>query len=148
LARRLAPRVAISAAAALAASGCAWWGAKDEPAPPPAVGTAAPGKPGQMSPQAARELDDLMTKRFAACWPTSAGASSSYSPAVRVTFKPDGSFAAPPRLVNTPTDEAERAVAQSALEAARRCEGKVPDRFVPFHAAWRTRVVRFAPGGG
>lgn len=160
LARRLAPRAAVATLAALGATGCAMWGSSgpapsqaNAPTPPArpslaaAPSAATPAAPPALTPELSREIDAAIAGRFAECWTNKTASPTGYVPAVRLSFKPDGGFAAPPRLANSPSDPEEKALAQAALAAAKRCAFKAPVHFAPHHAAWRTRVVRFGPSG-
>ena len=57
-----------------------------------------------------------------------------YLPKVRVAFKRGGELAAPPKLVNPPSDPAWKAHAEAALKAVKDCDPlHVPDKYAEYY---------------
>lgn len=113
--------------------------------------TAALGAPHasaeRMSPSVSDALNSLLQEQYKACWsylPLSGG--PKYIPKIRIAYRPDGSLARPPVLVNPPSDPQSRALADSAMRAVRRCDPlRIPARFQPYHEQWKDWVIGFDP---
>ncbi len=85
---------------------------------------------------------------YAKCWraPKRLPDGDPYLPKVRVAFREDGELAAPPKLVNPPSDPALRPQAEAALKAVKGCDPlHVPDKYAEYYPAWKSRTVYFDP---
>ena len=130
--------------------------AKEAPKPPaPAVvALAAPTPPAaveapaRMSPAEQAGFEAWLIKTYLACWkpaPQPADADV-YVAQVRLAFNPDGSLAKPAKLVNPPSDPAQKPQAKSVMAAVQNCNPlPVPAQYRPFYEQWRTKTVHFNP---
>jgi len=139
------PPVAVAAAKPAPAPAPA---APEEPAPqPPHRGvTFDDAKPMSAAMRAA--FDSWLMGAYAKCWkaPKTLPDGEPYLPKVRVAFKEDGELAAPPRLVNPPSDPAWKAHAEAALKAVKGCDPlHVPDKYAEYYPSWKSRTVYFDP---
>ena len=75
--------------------------------------------PRRMTASQEASLDAWMIKTYLACWKPAAQAADAdpYVARVRLKFKPDGSLLKPPKLVNPPSDPAQKPQARSVLQA-------------------------------
>jgi hypothetical protein len=65
---------------------------------------------------------------------------------VRLAFRPDGSLSKPPKLVNPPSDPAQRPQARSVMHAVKACDPlSVPEQYLPFYEQWKTKTLHFSP---
>jgi colicin import membrane protein len=105
------------------------------------------GHAAKMSPSMADALDGYLRERYKQCWNyLSFSEAPRYVPKVRVSFRPDGSLAAAPVLINAPADPTARALADSALRAVRSCDPmKIPAQFAPYYDQWKDSTVAFNP---
>jgi hypothetical protein len=127
----------------------------DAPAPvsPPPVTAPAPAMPEPEPPRgmtASQEasLDAWMIKTYFACWkPTVQPADANpYVARVRLKFKPDGSLLKPPKLVNPPSDPAQKPQAKSVLQAVMACDPlPMPAQYRSFYEQWKTKTILFDP---
>jgi colicin import membrane protein len=120
------------------------------PAAPAAARESARGAPTggaqRMSPSMWGQLDGLLQERYRGCWNKFGFDGAAYIPQIRVTYSADGALASDPVLVNPPTDPAERALADSAMRAVRKCDPlKLPPEFAQYHSQWKARTLRFDP---
>lgn len=93
-------------------------------------------------------FDSWLMGAYAKCWhaPKRLPDADPYLPKVRVAFRADGELAAPPKLVNPPSDPAWRPHAEAALKAVRGCDPlHVPDKYAEYYPAWKSRTVYFDP---
>jgi len=93
-------------------------------------------------------FDSWLMGAYAKCWkaPKIIPDGDPYLPKVRVAFKEDGELAAPPKLVNPPSDPAWKPHADAALKAVRGCDPlHVPDKYADYYPAWKSRTVYFDP---
>ena len=115
--------------------------------PPPRVRTSRPRpRPTELG----TALDAWLVSAYKRCWKakTTTPDSEPYFPKIRVAFKTDGALAAPPRLVNPPSDPAWKPQADAALRAVKACDPlHVPDKFAPYYRQWKTKTVYFDPRG-
>jgi colicin import membrane protein len=127
---------------------------KPAPSPPVPAATAsiaaspAPEPPKRMTPNELADFDAWMIKTYLACWKPAAQPADSdpYVAQVRLAFRPDGSLAKPPKLVNPPSDPAMRPQAKSVMQAVQTCNPlPVPAQYRPFYEQWRTKTIHFNP---
>jgi hypothetical protein len=110
------------------------------PAPKPAI------RAERMSPSMWGQLDGYLQEQYRQCWNKFGFDGQTYVPQIRVLFNADGSLGAEPVLANAPGDASERALADSAMRAVRRCDPiRIPPQYAPYHAQWRARTLRFDP---
>jgi hypothetical protein len=128
------------------------------PLPPPAeVAAPTPEPPRRdasldlhkpMSAALRAAFDAWLMGAYAKCWkaPKTTPDGDPYLPKVRVAFKEDGELAAPPKLVNPPSDPAWKPHAEAALKAVKGCDPlHVPDKYADYYPSWKSRTVYFDP---
>ena len=89
-----------------------------------------------------------MMKAYLACWKPAPASTDSdpYVARVRLAFRPDGSLMKPPRLVNPPSDPAQKPQAKSVMQAVKACDPlPVPAQYRPFYEQWKTKTLHFDP---
>ncbi|MGO9421694.1 hypothetical protein [Roseiarcus sp.] len=90
-----------------------------------------------------------MIKTYLACWKPPAAQPADADPyvaRVRLKFKPDGSLLKPPKLVNPPSDPAQKPQAKSALQAVKACDPlPMPAQYRSFYEQWKTKTIHFDP---
>jgi hypothetical protein len=122
-------------AAALAA-------APSTPQPP------SPAPPQRMTNAQEADFNAWIVKTYLGCWRPAAlpADSDPYVARVRLAFKPDGSLAKTPKLVNPPSDPALKPQAKSVMQAVQACNPlPVPAQYRPFYEQWRSKTVHFNP---
>jgi hypothetical protein len=125
----------------------------DAPAPvsPPPDSTLAPATlepPRRMTASQEASLDAWMIKTYLACWKPAAQPADAdpYVARVRLKFKPDGSLLKPPKLVNPPSDPAQKPQAKSVLQAVKACDPlPMPAQYRSFYEQWKTKTIHFDP---
>jgi hypothetical protein len=116
-------------------------------APAPSA-TPEPEPPQLMTASQQASLDAWMIKTYLACWKPAAqpADASAYVARVRIKFKPDGSLLKPPKLVNPPSDPAQKPQAKSVLQAVKACDPlPIPAQYRSFYGQWKTRTIHFDP---
>jgi hypothetical protein len=145
--REARPVVAVAPAPAVAPRPIA-------PTPAPAPPPAPPRREASLEthkpmPAALRSaFDSWLMGTYAKCWraPKRLPDADPYMPKVRVAFREDGELAAPPKLVNPPSDPAWKPHAEAALKAVKGCDPlHVPDKYAEYYPAWKSRTVYFDP---
>jgi hypothetical protein len=114
--------------------------AEAEPAPPP--------PPARMTSVQEADFDAWIVRTYLGCWKQSAAPSDSdpYVAYVRLAFRPDGSLAKAPKLVNPPSDPALKPQAKSVMTAVQACNPlPVPAQYRPFYEQWKTKTIHFSP---
>ena len=114
---------------------------------------APPGTPGlepppRMTASQEASLNAWMIKTYLTCWNQAAqpGHANRYVARVRLKFKPDGSLLAPPKLVNPPSDPAQKPQAKSVLQAVKACDPlPMPVEYRSFYEQWKTKTILFDP---
>jgi hypothetical protein len=89
-----------------------------------------------------------MIQTYLACWKPAAQPADAdpYVARVRLKFKPDGSLLKPPKLVNPPSDPAQKPQAKSVLQAVKACDPlPVPAEYRSFYEQWKTKTILFDP---
>ena len=84
-------------------------------------------------------LDAWMIKTYLACWKPAAQPADvdPYVARVRFKFKPDGSLLKPPKLVNPPSNSAQKPQAKSVLQAVKACDPlPMPAEYRSFYEQW------------
>jgi hypothetical protein len=123
------------------------------PVSPPPVSTPAPATPElepsrRMTASQEASLDAWMIKTYLACWKPAAQPADAdpYVARVRLKFKPDGSLLKPPKLVNPPSDPAQKPQAKSVLQAVKACDPlPMPAEYRSFYEQWKTKTIHFDP---
>ena len=93
-------------------------------------------------------LNEWFRDSYKNCWnlPPSNPSGENYVFDVRVTFKPDGSLASRPVMLNPPHDPEWRAHADSVMRAVLRCNPlHIPAQYAPYFDQWRSKIVHFDP---
>jgi hypothetical protein len=93
-------------------------------------------------------FDAWLMSAYAKCWraPKTLPDGDPYLAKVRVALKEDGGLAAPPKLVNPPSDPAWKAHADAALKAVKGCDPlHVPDKYAEYYPSWKSKTVYFDP---
>jgi hypothetical protein len=104
--------------------------------------------PPRMTASQEASLDTWMIKAYLACWKPAAQPANAdpYVARVRLKFKPDGSLLKPPKLVNPPSDPAQKPQARSALQAVKACDPlPMPAQYRSFYEQWKTKTIHFDP---
>jgi len=121
---------------------------------PPPVSAPAPAtpepepEPRRMTASQEASLDAWMIKTYLACWKPAAQPADAdpYVARVRLKFKPDGSLLKPPKLVNPPSDPAQKPQAKSVLQAVKACDPlPMPAQYRSFYEQWKTKTIHFDP---
>lgn len=100
----------------------------------------------RMSPSMADALGALLQEQYKQCWNYLPLTGDKYVAKIRVSYRPDGSLASQPVLLNPPSDPNFRGLAESALRAVRRCNPlRIPAQYQPYYEQWRDWVVGFDP---
>ncbi|RBP02011.1 hypothetical protein DFR50_1568 [Roseiarcus fermentans] len=119
------------------------------PSARPAHDAAAPPAPPQrMTGAQEAEFEAWIVRTYLGCWraPAQPADSDPYVARVRLAFKPDGSLARAPKLVNPPSDPALKPQAKSVMQAVQACNPlSVPAQYRPFYEQWRTQTIQFNP---
>ena len=114
----------------------------------PAPATPEPEPPRRMTASQEASLDAWMIKTYLACWKPAAQPADAdpYVARVRLKFKPDGSLLKPPKLVNPPSDPAQKPQAKSVLQAVKACDPlPMPAQYRSFYEQWKTKTIHFDP---
>jgi hypothetical protein len=119
----------------------------------PPFSAAQPGSPESVPPPrmtASQEasLNAWMIKTYLGCWKpaTQPSDANHYVARVRLIFKPDGSLQRPPKLVNPPSDPAQKPQAKRVLQAVKACDPlPIPAEYRSFYEQWRTKTIFFDP---
>jgi hypothetical protein len=118
------------------------------PVSAPAPATPEPEPPRRMTASQEASLDAWMIKTYLACWKPAAQPADAdpYVARVRLKFKPDGSLLKPPKLVNPPSDPAQKPQAKSVLQAVKACDPlPMPAQYRSFYEQWKTKTIHFDP---
>jgi hypothetical protein len=120
----------------------------------PPFSAALPGSPETVPPRprmtASQEasLNAWMIKTYLGCWKpaTKPSEASHYVARVWLIFKPDGSLQRPPKLVNPPSDAAQKPQAKRVLQAVKACDPlPIPAEYRSFYEQWKTKTIFFNP---
>ncbi len=118
------------------------------PVTAPATAMPEPEPPRRMTASQEASLDGWMIKTYLACWKPAAQPADAdpYVARVRLKFKPDGSLLKPPKLVNPPSDPAQKPQAKSVLQAVKACDPlPMPAEYRSFYEQWKTKTIHFDP---
>jgi colicin import membrane protein len=109
------------------------------------LGTAT-GTSAKLNPSMRDGLIGLLQDQMKQCYtvPISASAGNVTAPVIDVRLNPDGSLATQPAIVSSGPSSTDRAVADAALRAIRRCAPyRVPAQYAPFYGDWKNLSVGF-----
>jgi len=115
---------------------------------PPALPPPPPAPPARMTSAQEADFDSWIVKTYLGCWrpPAQPADSDPYVAHVRLAFKPDGSLAKAPKLVNPPSDPALKPQAKSVMQAVQACNPlSVPAQYRPFYEQWKAKTIHFSP---
>jgi hypothetical protein len=118
------------------------------PVSAPALATPEPEPPRRMTASQEASLDAWMVKTYLACWKPAAQPADAdpYVARVRLKFKPDGSLLTPPKLVNPPSDPAQKPQAKSVLQAVQACDPlPMPAQYRFYYEQRKTKTIHFDP---
>jgi hypothetical protein len=93
-------------------------------------------------------LNTWMIKTYLGCWKpaTQPSGTDHYVVRVRLIFKPDGSLQSPPKLVNPPSNPAQKPQAKGVLQAVKACDPlSIPAQYRSFYQQWKTKTIFFDP---
>jgi hypothetical protein len=116
------------------------------PPPDSTLAPATPEPPRRMTASQEASLDAWMIKTYLACWKPAAQPADAdpYVARVRLKFKPDGSLLEPRKLVNPPSDPAQKPQAKSVLQAVKACDPlPMPAQYRSFYEEWKTKTIHF-----
>lgn len=105
----------------------------------PSLGTQT-GTAQRLSPSMEDALRGLLKDQVEKCYNAPPGASVTPTkvPLLDVQFNRDGSLAAEPRILESGPTNLDRAVAEAALRAIRRCAPyNIPSKFAPYYETWK-----------
>jgi colicin import membrane protein len=106
-----------------------------------ATGTAA-----KLSPSLQDALAGLLRQQMERCFnpPVGASAGQVTVPVLDIRFNADGSLSGEPRILKAGPSPLDRAVAEAAQRAVRRCSPyNIPAKFAPYYDAWKQWSVYF-----
>jgi colicin import membrane protein len=109
------------------------------------LGTAT-GSAAKLNPSQRDALMGLLRDQIQRCYqaPISASNGDATAPMLDIRLNQDGSLASDPTLMRAGSNSTDRAVADAALRAVRRCAPyRVPAQFAPYYTDWKTLNVQF-----
>ncbi|WP_046862705.1 cell envelope integrity protein TolA [Microvirga massiliensis] len=112
-----------------------------------ALGTAT-GTAQKLNPSMRDALAGIFREQIERCYmpPPGTATTPAEMPVLDVRFNVDGSLATEPRIQRAGSKPIDRAVADAALRAVRRCAPyRVPARFAPFYEDWKYWLIEFDP---
>ena len=117
-------------------------------APEAPAAAIAPEPPRRMTAAEEAGFDAWIIKAYLGCWKPAAPPADAdpYVARVRLAFKPDGSLSKPPKLVNPPSDPAQKPQAKSVMKAVKACDPlSVPAQYRPYYEQWKSKTLHFDP---
>ncbi len=118
------------------------------PVSAPVPATPEPEPPRRMTASQEASLDAWMIKTYLACWKPAAQPADAdpYVARVRLKFNPTDRPLKPPKLVNPPSDPAQKPQAKSVLQAVKACDPlPMPAEYRSFYEQWKTKTIHFDP---
>ncbi len=112
------------------------------------LGTAT-GTARTLNPSMRDALGGIIREQIERCYAQPVGASGGNVtlPVLEIRFNADGTLLGEPRILRSGSSSMERAVAEAALRAVRRCAPyRIPDKFAPYYDAWKLWNVEFELG--
>ncbi len=110
-----------------------------------ALGTAT-GTAAKLNPSQRDALMGILREQMERCYqaPISASAGNATAPVLDIRLNQDGSLTTQPSIIRAGASSTDRAVADAALRAVRRCAPfRVPAQFAPFYSDWKILNVQF-----
>jgi colicin import membrane protein len=104
------------------------------------------GTASKLNPSLRGQLVGLLRDQMERCYapPIGASAGAGTAPVLDIRLNPDGSLSTEPRILRAGAGTTDRAVADAALRAVRRCAPyRVPTQFAPYFNDWKTLNVEF-----
>lgn len=102
----------------------------------------------RMNPAMMGEIRDLLQRRIEECYspPPGVVGRKVVNPFVSVTLAADGTLTGQPRITRAGPTPLDQAIAGAALRAVQRCAPfRIPAKFAPFYAEWKSLSVEFVP---
>jgi colicin import membrane protein len=112
-----------------------------------ALGTAV-GSAQKLNPSMRDALAGIFREQIERCYmpPPGSATTPAEMPVLDVRFNADGTLAAEPKVQRAGSKPIDRAVADAALRAVRRCAPyRIPARFAPFYDDWKYWLIEFDP---
>jgi colicin import membrane protein len=106
------------------------------------------GNAAKLSPSMEDALRGVLKEQIEKCYSAPPGAmvASTSIPVLDVKFNADGTLAAEPRVLQSGSSSLDRAVADAALRAVRRCAPyNIPAKFAPYYSSWKHWNMHFEP---
>jgi colicin import membrane protein len=111
------------------------------------LGTAT-GSAAKLSPSLRDALIGLLVSQIERCYsaPIAASGGQVTPPILDIRLNQDGSLSTEPRILQAGSSSTDRAVADAAVRAIRKCrQFEIPAKFVPYYADWKVLNVQFDP---
>ena len=111
------------------------------------LGTAT-GSAAKLSPSLRDALIGLLVSQIERCYsaPIAASGGQVTPPVLDIRLNQDGSLSMEPRILQAGSSSTDRAVADAAVRAIRKCrQFEIPAKFVPYYADWKILNVQFDP---
>ncbi|MET0428382.1 MAG: cell envelope integrity protein TolA [Microvirga sp.] len=104
------------------------------------------GSAAKLNPSMRDALQGLLRDQIQRCYTAPVGSSDGNAtpPVLDIRLNPDGSLSGNPTIMQAGSSSTDRAIADAALRAIRRCAPyRVPAQFAPFYADWKILNVQF-----
>ncbi|WP_201863060.1 cell envelope integrity protein TolA [Microvirga soli] len=111
------------------------------------LGTAT-GSAAKLSPSLRDALIGILVSQIERCYsaPIAASGGQVTAPILDIRLNQDGSLTTEPRVLQAGSSSTDRAVADAAVRAIRKCrQFEIPAKFVPYYADWKVLNVQFDP---
>jgi colicin import membrane protein len=111
------------------------------------LGTAT-GSAAKLSPSLRDALIGILVSQIERCYsaPIAASGGQVTPPVLDIRLNQDGSLTTEPRVMQAGSSSTDRAVADAAVRAIRKCrQFEIPAKFVPYYADWKILNVQFDP---
>ena len=111
------------------------------------LGTAT-GSAAKLSPSLRDALIGLLVSQIERCYsaPIAASGGQVTAPILDIRLNQDGSLSTEPRILQAGSSSTDRAVADAAVRAIRKCrQFEIPARFAPYYSDWKVLNVQFDP---
>lgn len=111
------------------------------------LGTAT-GSAAKLSPSLRDALIGLLVSQIERCYsaPIAASGGQVTAPILDIRLNQDGSLSTEPRILQAGSSSTDRAVADAAVRAIRKCrQFEIPAKFAPYYADWKVLNVQFDP---
>jgi colicin import membrane protein len=112
-----------------------------------ALGTAT-GSAAKLTPSLRDALIGILVSQIERCYsaPIAASGGQVTAPVLDIRLNQDGSLSTEPRVLQAGSSSTDRAVADAAVRAIRKCrQFEIPAKFVPYYADWKILNVQFDP---